>query len=50
MYANGRETFVNMFVDMVFKFQWHIEKHIFNALGLGWTSTNLYVTNENNNL
>ena len=35
MYADRRETYVNMFADMLFKFQWHIVKHRFNALDLG---------------
>ena len=35
MYADRRETFVNTCTDMVFKFQWHIEKHWFHVLDLG---------------
>ena len=35
MYADRRETFVNICADMMFKFQWHIEKHRYNALDLG---------------
>ena len=32
MDADRKETFVNMCVDVLFKFQWHIEKHKSNAL------------------
>ena len=32
MYADRKETFVNISADMLFKFQWYIEKHRFNAL------------------
>ena len=34
MYADRRKTFVNISADMLFKFQWPIEKHRFNALDL----------------
>ena len=35
MYADRRETFVNMCADVLFKSQWNIEKHQFNAFNLG---------------
>ena len=35
MYADWRETFVNICPNILFKFQWHIEKHGFNGLDLG---------------
>ena len=35
MYAERGQTFVNTSADMTFKFQWHIEKHLFKALDLG---------------
>ena len=31
MYVDRREKFVNICVDMLFKYQWHIKKHGFNA-------------------
>ena len=34
MYADRRETFVNMCADMLLKFQWHIKKHRFKAFDL----------------
>ena len=34
-YAHRRETFINRCADMLFKFQWNIEKHRFNILDLG---------------
>ena len=35
MYADRRESFGTMCADMLFKFQWHIEEHRFNAFSLG---------------
>ena len=35
MYADSRETFANMCADMLFKFQWHIEKHRLNTFDIG---------------
>ena len=35
MYADRTKTFANMCADVLFKFQWHIEKHRFNALDVG---------------
>ena len=39
MYDDRRETFVNVSADMLFEFQWHIEKHWLNALDLGTVLT-----------